>query len=189
LTEETPVIENRITTFLIVAIALCNAPTARADAPIAIVPKPLRIERAAGAFAFNADTAILIDGDSLDAANVAKQLSEQLRRSTGLRLPVSSYDGKNAPRNAVVLTAKKTTDALEPEGYTLDATPERVPIAGDGPGLVEFPRSSRHASEAIDGARSELSEAASGGRRERRMPRARSSAAEASNRHWRFNQA
>jgi hexosaminidase len=109
---------------------------AYADTSIALVPKPLRMERTAGEFVLNRDTAILVDKDSPDAANVAKQLAERLRRSTAFALPVTPYDGKTATPNAVLLTTKDAPAALGPEGYTLDATPEHVIItAGDGAGL------------------------------------------------------
>ena len=53
---------------------------------IALVPQPSRIVRGDGAFTLTADTKILVDKDSADAANVGKQLAERINRSTGLKL-------------------------------------------------------------------------------------------------------
>jgi hexosaminidase len=127
---------HRIVALLIVAGVISGLPRAQADTLIALVPKPLRMEPATGKFVLNRDTVILIDKNCADAANVAKQLAERIRRATGFELAVTPNDGQAAVQNAIRLTAKNALATLGPEGYTLDATPEVVTIAaGDGAGL------------------------------------------------------
>ena len=75
-----------------------------ANATIAIVPQPLRVERKEGAFTLNKDTRILVDQDSADAANVGKQLADRLNRSTGFGLTVSPFEAAGPVRNAILLT-------------------------------------------------------------------------------------
>jgi hexosaminidase len=109
---------------------------AEADDSLALLPQPLRMERKAGAFALNRDTAILIDKGFADAANVGKQLAERIRGSTGFHLAVTPMDGKTVIHNAIVLTAEKANAALGTEGYTLDVTADGVAIAATaGSGL------------------------------------------------------
>ena len=127
---------NTIAILLIAAGGIWSAQSAQAETSIALVPKPLRMERRAGQFALNGSTVILLDKDSADAANVGRQLAERIRRATGFDLAVTPCDGKAAIHNAVLLTTKNASAALGPEGYTLDATADGVTIAaGDGPGL------------------------------------------------------
>jgi hexosaminidase len=121
---------------LTVAVGLWSSQLVQAETPAALVPKPLRIEQRDGKFSLNADTVILIDKDSADAANAAKLLAERIGRSTGFRLAVTPHEGKTAVRNAILLTMQKSPAAIGPEGYTLDVTPDGVTItAGDGAGL------------------------------------------------------
>jgi hexosaminidase len=140
---------SRIAALLIVAGSICGLQSAQADTSIALVPKPLQMERRAGQFVLNSGTVIFVDKDSADAANVGKQLAARIRRGMGFDLAVTPYDGKAAIQNAILLTtnASKGTvpfslpresgqSPLGPEGYTLDATADGVTIAaGAGPGL------------------------------------------------------
>ncbi len=128
----------RTASVLILAGALLRGLPVQADGPqpIALVPQPLRMERKAGEFVLNKDTAILVERDSAEAANVGEQLAEQLNRATALGLAVWPFDVASRFGNAILLTTKKAGNALGPEGYLLEATPDGVVItAADGPGL------------------------------------------------------
>ena len=121
---------------LLVAAGLLSGPAVEAGESLALLPQPLRVERKAGAFALNRDTAILIDKGFADATGVAKQLAARIRRGTGFDLAVTPWDGKTATQNAIVLTAKNADAALGTEGYTLDVTADGVVIAASaGSGL------------------------------------------------------
>ncbi len=127
---------NAIAVLLMVVGGLSSGRAVAADESLALLPQPLRVERKAGAFALNRDTAILIDMGFADAASVGKQLADRIRRSTGFRLPVTPWDGKTATDNAIVLTAKGAEAALGAEGYRLDVTADGVVIAATaGSGL------------------------------------------------------
>jgi hexosaminidase len=141
---------NRIAALFIVASCIWSWQSAQADTSIALVPKPLRMERTEGKFVLDRDTVVLVDRDSADAASVGKQLAERIRRTTGFNPAVTPHDGKAATRNAVLLTTKPASKGtvpfslprksgqspLGPEGYALRVTPDGVMIAaGDGPGL------------------------------------------------------
>ena len=65
-----------------------------ADDSLALLPQPLRMERKAGEFALNRDTAILIDKGFADAASVGKQLAERIRLSTGFNVAVTAWTAK-----------------------------------------------------------------------------------------------
>jgi hexosaminidase len=115
---------------------LLSGQAVEADQSLALLPQPLRVERKAGAFALNRDTAILIDKRFADAAHVGKQLAERIRRSTGFNLAVKPWDGQTATDNAIVLTTKNANAALGAEGYTLEVTADGVVIAATaGSGL------------------------------------------------------
>ena len=85
-----------------------------ADKSLALLPQPLRVERKAGTFALNRDTAIRIDKGFAEAASVGKQLAERIRRSTGLHLVVTPWDGEIATQNAIVLSARMQTPPSAP---------------------------------------------------------------------------
>jgi hexosaminidase len=136
LNREDSMIRYRIAVASIVAAALCGLQTAHADTSMALLPKPLHMQQTTGWFALNGETVILVDKQSPDAAGVGKLLADRLRRATGLKLPVKRHNGKTATGNAILLSAMNAPAALGPEGYTLDATADRVTIAaGDGAGL------------------------------------------------------
>lgn len=127
---------NASAVLLLVVGGVLSGRAVGADESLALLPQPLRVERKAGAFALNRDTAILIDKGFADAASVGKQLAERIRRSTGFNPAVTPWDGKTATQSAIVLTAKNADAALGAEGYTLDVTADGVVIAATaGSGL------------------------------------------------------
>ncbi len=123
--------------FGIVLAACCGLATA-ADpgARIALVPQPLEVERGAGQFVLKQGTAIIVDEASADATNVATQLAERLRRSTGLALKVSTSGSAGKRPGAIRITARGGDASLGPEGYRLEVAPDGVTISGGGgPGM------------------------------------------------------
>jgi hexosaminidase len=128
--------KNNVAMFLMVVGSFLSGQAAWADESIALVPRPLRMERKAGQFLLRHDTAILVDKDSADAARVGEQLAQRLRRSTAFALAVTPLADASATHNRVVLTATNANVSLGPEGYTLDVTADGVRItATAGPGL------------------------------------------------------
>ena len=109
-------------------VVAMSASASEHEAPIALVPQPTIVDRKAGEFLLNANTAILVDPDSADAANVGRQLAERLNRSTGWQLRVSSFAEEQTVPNTIVLTKKHADGKLGREAYELDARPHGVVI-------------------------------------------------------------
>lgn len=120
-------------------LAMLSAIGVSAEATIALVPKPLKVERNEGVFAFNKDTRILVDEKSHDAANIGKQLADRINRSTGLGLKVSDFEAARGLDNSVMLITidKRHADPdLRDMGYQLYVAKSAVMIfAIDAPGL------------------------------------------------------
>jgi hexosaminidase len=121
----------------IVLAAFCGLATAAdPNAPIALVPQPLEVERGAGQFTLKQGTAILVDKDSADAMNVGRQLAQRLQRSSGLDLTVSTSETADKQPGAIRITAEGADASLGREGYRLDVAPDGVVITGGGgPGM------------------------------------------------------
>jgi len=126
---------NAIAVLLMLVGGLLSSRAVAADESLALLPQPLRVERKAGTFALNRDTAILVDKGFADAASVGRQLAERIHGSTGFHPAVTPFDGTTATDNAIVLTAKHADATLGAEGYTLNVTANGVAItatAGSG---------------------------------------------------------
>ena len=107
-----------------------------ADAPLTIVPKPLKVERQEGAFLLNKDTIILVQTGSPDTANVGQQLADRVKHSTGFELAVIPTEMASLTGNAILVTTKGANKALGAEGYQLKVEMRGVVLtATDGPGL------------------------------------------------------
>ena len=119
----------------VILTAIFGGQASGAKPSIALVPQPSRIVRGEGAFTLTADTKILVDKDSTDAADVGKQLAERIFRSTGLKLRVLP-EATATGANTILLTTQDANPALGTEGYTLETMPGAVVIrAAAGPGL------------------------------------------------------
>ena len=103
---------------------------------LALLPQPSRVVRHDGAFTLTAETRILVDRDSADAANVGKQLADRINRSTALGLAVVPSEATGVVHNTILLSTKNANATLGDEGYTLEASSDGVVIhATAGPGL------------------------------------------------------
>ncbi len=103
-----------------------------APVAIALVPQPREIQRGPGQFVVKQDTAILVDKDSPEAANIAKLLAQRIRASTGLDLRVSAVDSPGKQPSSIRLTTRGADASLGCEGYQLDVAPDGAVIAGGG---------------------------------------------------------
>ena len=94
-----------------------------------IIPKPLSLKSAAGAFPLAVDVWILVD-NSDEAGSLGEYLSQEIRKSTGLVLPVSRMTSDMpAVKKAVVLTTHKAREALGIEGYELSIKPGGIRVS------------------------------------------------------------
>ena len=121
-------IENKMK-FGIAAIFLClSAPAIFANdtnTP-AIIPQPQKLELRAGVFKLAPDTRIFASPGTIETAN---QLADQLRRSTGYPLKVSTkFFSGTAAKGGILLTTRSAGTNLGAEGYELTVAPDAIVI-------------------------------------------------------------
>ncbi len=118
-----------VTTVVLLGVCVANA----ADtASIAVVPRPMSIERGEGRFRLTEKTSILVDRQSGEVADIARLLAERISRSTGFALAVSDAVGATDHR-PIRLKLDDTASALGEEGYTLTVTPDGVTVVAARP--------------------------------------------------------
>lgn len=86
-----------------------------------IIPRPLIQTSGEGFFYLRKNTEIYT---SPEGKQVALQLAELLRKSTGYRLPVK--EGVTEKKNTICLSICTELDTLGREGYRLQIAPEKV---------------------------------------------------------------
>lgn len=91
-------------------------------AVISVIPQPVSVAPADGAFTLRPDTRIVADEPNRATATM---LAEWLAPATGYSLRISSTD---APANAIRLALDPSLANLGDEGYVLEANPQRVSI-------------------------------------------------------------
>lgn len=106
-------------------LTACNAPSA-ADASFDVIPRPRRVEPAAGGeFVLRDDTKIVYPAGNPALARTAEQLAQHIRFTTGFSLKTSpGSDG----RNAIVLDTMLNDSNRE--AYRLTVGPARIVING-----------------------------------------------------------
>lgn len=112
---------------------LLSAQVALPPEPVAVVPRPARLERGEGAFVLGPATRLRTRGAGL--RRTAELLQEELRRATGWPFPIETSPKAN-PAPEVFLRLDPTLLSLGGEGYRLVATPRAVEIAAAAPAGV-----------------------------------------------------
>lgn len=93
-----------------------------------LVPVPQKMVAHEGAFTLAPDTRIYVNPGARAAG---RYLAEQLRKSTGYPLKVSTrYFSSRPVKNAILLTTRKAKKELGAEGYELNVDPDSVVIRG-----------------------------------------------------------
>jgi hexosaminidase len=96
-----------------------------------IVPKPVSVKPARGAFTIGPKTRVVA---AADLGPVARQLAEALRPAAGRRIPVTAA----SPRDGDIVLELVPGKVGAGEGYDLQIAPERITIAGGGPAGVFY---------------------------------------------------
>ena len=109
--------------------ALLLAAPADAGAPVAILPRPLRVERREGSFVLGPATRLRAEPA---LRRTAELLQEELRRATGWPIALDEGAAKRPAADGIVLRLDPTLRTLGAEGYRLEATPRGVEIAAAG---------------------------------------------------------
>jgi hexosaminidase len=118
--------------------ALCLAVLAATPAPIqepdlAVIPRPLVMERGAGSFTLTARTVIAVQAAT---RGLGQYLADDLAPATGWRLAVRA--GAAAGTAILLRVEPALADALGDEGYRLVVTPRRVTIRAAAPAGVFY---------------------------------------------------
>lgn len=109
--------------------------TAETSLPISIIPRPMKMFVAEGAFVLKPDTVILAGaGVNLEAS----YLAEILAPATGFKLQVKDLSGLSTPPNSIVLKLDTSLQRLGAEGYTLHIDKERINISALKPAGIFY---------------------------------------------------
>ena len=101
------------------------APSGLAEANIAIIPEPQKLDRRPGAFQLAPATRIVADPASLPTA---QWLAQRLRTATGYPIPVADSDKAGPSTGEILLTTRGGATSLGPEGYALSVAPRSAVV-------------------------------------------------------------
>ena len=123
---------HRAIAFTALLFSLVAARAQERDVP-PIVPLPQTIRTHDGAFALDAQTHIVADGDGAHAT--AALFNEWLRSAQGLDLPIRDGKPGKGERNLLWFETKKAKRSVSPEAYELRVDAGRVHIVGADAGV------------------------------------------------------
>ena len=101
-------------------------PAAGSPAPLALIPQPVRVVPGSGRFAIGPDTRIYVGTRSEELRRIGQELSEDIRRVTGVAVPVVPAAPGLQSTGFISLALTTAPDTLGSEGYTLSVQPARV---------------------------------------------------------------
>ena len=111
-------------TFILALFAVILAPIpGEAGMPVAVIPRPMKMEARPGEFVLTPKTAIVV---AAEARNEGQYLARLLAPATGFRLEVLPLAQAQERPGTIVLRLAPKRKALAPEGYTLDVLRDRV---------------------------------------------------------------
>ncbi|MBN1940378.1 MAG: glycoside hydrolase family 20 zincin-like fold domain-containing protein, partial [Candidatus Aminicenantes bacterium] len=119
---------------LAVVWSACAAPSP-VEAPRAlppeqtIIPKPLLVQRQAGAFALSSARRIAVPAGEAEFAAAGRFLADRLRTVFGLELSVS--DAPPVESTPIVFLSRGGGPDAGPEGYELSVTPAAVSVSAE----------------------------------------------------------
>ena len=104
-----------------------NAQSIKPVREISIIPQPNNLKLLPGSFSLTSKSKIFVEGGDPDLKAVAEQLSGELLKLTGMKIPVSSATA-NLSQGAILLSTKNAPDTLSEEGYTLLVNPGKISV-------------------------------------------------------------
>jgi len=105
--------------------------------PVAIIPRPERVEERSGEFALSERTQIYVRHDSPQLRSIAEQIGNRLRTATGFPVPIVTSVGKRK-EGAISLVLEGNRDDLGTEGYELEVTKRGVTITAQTAGGIFY---------------------------------------------------
>jgi hexosaminidase len=94
-----------------------------------LIPKPVSITPAQGAFELNEKTTIYVDKSSTGLETLTGYLAQKLFPATGIKLNIAAEKGENQ----IALLLSENDGDLKDEGYDLDIKPTGVTISANKP--------------------------------------------------------
>ncbi|MEI7633630.1 MAG: beta-N-acetylhexosaminidase [bacterium] len=128
------------------AFAILGAAGAPGDRPLStttelrqinVIPRPARVEPAAGEFILRPKTAIFVTSDSAELKRAAEYLHGLLAPATGRSLPVANNPA-NERAKGIVLSMTDADAALGDEGYEILVTPENALLRAPTPAGIFY---------------------------------------------------
>jgi hexosaminidase len=105
----------------------------------AVIPLPQKVERHEGVFVLQPTTSIFVDADEgASVMGAANLLAEQLRKSTGYALKVSSSSKESSAKGGILLTTKGSKPHSAAESYELTVTGDSAVVRGPEAGGVFY---------------------------------------------------
>jgi hexosaminidase len=100
-----------------------------------LIPKPVELTPANGAFILTSSTKIVVDENSPELVAIGRYLAELFKVPTGFNLQVDS-DIPHTSHNIIILTIGEPRPALRGEGYTLTISPDQIKVTANVPAGV-----------------------------------------------------
>ena len=100
------------------------------DNTISIIPKPVKVDIKQLSFTLNNNTVILTD---LDLIEQAESLKNFIAPATGFELVIKNLTNEDGDNNTIILNIEENEKILNPEGYLLEVSQEKIEILGRTP--------------------------------------------------------
>ena len=97
------------------------------DSTISIIPKPIKVNIKQLNFTLNKNTVILTNPDLIKHAEFLKNL---IAPATGFELNIKDLIKKDGENNTIILNIEENDNILNPEGYQLNVSQEKIEILG-----------------------------------------------------------
>jgi hexosaminidase len=117
---------------LLLALTGCQTQPPVAPSDICIIPKPLNLQQTGEVFSINADTRIIVPGNTERCEQLAGYLNEIIGKELNITLPVASGVTDKSPRNSIVFAIIPESD-MHPEAYRLKVSKRNVTISAAYP--------------------------------------------------------
>jgi hexosaminidase len=118
---------------LLIGIMSCKSNQPPSDLAVNnLIPKPVSVTATGEVFSFTSESAIYVEGNSVEHLKIGQYLADKLKPATGFDLKVSATNGTPKAGNIYLIVAGNDT-ALGEEGYELIVTKEMIKVTANKP--------------------------------------------------------